>query len=209
LATTSKTTHRVSATLNLPAKVPALITYAEGIVTNMTGNASFPNPSPALTIISAAITALQAAETATLARTKGAATTRNERRTDLVALLQQLRTSVQTTADGNAANAPSIIQSAGMAVRKTPARKPRVFSLKAGAVSGTVKIVAPAAARRASYEWQYSVDGGKTWTALPGTLQAKTSVSGLTAGSTVEVKYQALTRTGEGNWSAPISMLVQ
>jgi hypothetical protein len=39
---------RRAASLKLPTKVPALITYAQGIVKAMTGNASFLSPTPAL-----------------------------------------------------------------------------------------------------------------------------------------------------------------
>jgi len=35
----SKSMHRTIVSLKLPTKVPALITYAQGIVTGMTGNA--------------------------------------------------------------------------------------------------------------------------------------------------------------------------
>jgi hypothetical protein len=54
----------------------------------------------------------------------------------------------------------TIIQNAGMSVRKPVVHGPRTFAAKAGAVSGSVKLVAPSAARRASYEWEYSVNGG-------------------------------------------------
>jgi hypothetical protein len=70
-----------------------------------------------------------------------------------------------------------------VAARKTPVRPPRVFAAKPGDVSGSVRPVAAAAARRASYEWQYSIDGGKTWVIAPARLQAKTTLSGLTAGA--------------------------
>jgi hypothetical protein len=88
-------------------------------------------------------------------------------------------------------------------------RAPRVFAAKAAAVTGTAKVIAPSAGHRASYEWEYSIDGGKTWVTLPVTLQAKTSVSGLVPGSTAQFKYRPVTKTGEENWSAPISLLVQ
>ena len=124
-------------------------------------------------------------------------------------LLQLLRAYIQGMADAAAENAPSIIQSAGVAVRKTPVRAPRVFDAQPGALSGTAKLVAAAAARRASYDWEYSTDGGKTWVALPGTLQAKTTVTGLTPGSTAQFRYCSVTLTGQGNWSAPVSLLVK
>jgi hypothetical protein len=208
MATTTKSPHRTTVTLSLPKRVPALIVYAKGIVQRMTANPSFPNPTPTLGALDAAIGELQAAETAALSRTKGAVAVRNEKRTTLVALLQQLRTYVQARADADPANAPSIIQSAGVAVRKTPTRRARAFTAKQGPVSGVAKIVAATAGRRASYEWQYSTDGGKTWITAPSTLQAKTNVAGLVPGSTVEFKYRAVIKTGEGDWSQPVSLIV-
>ena len=47
--------------------VPALISYAQGIVTRMTGNPSFPAPVPTLAAVTAALADLQTAETAALA----------------------------------------------------------------------------------------------------------------------------------------------
>ena len=194
--------------LALPKRINLLITYADNVVTRMTGNASFPSPSPALATVSAAITDLQNAETATLARTKGAAATRNAKRAALVSLLQQLRTYVQTIVDGNEENAPAMIQSLGMAVKKTATRKPRVFAALAGAVSGTVKLVAPSAGARSSYEWQYSTDG-KTWIALASTIQAKTTMTGQTAGAVLQFRYRPVTKTGEGNWSQTVQLIVK
>ena len=206
---TIKSPRRPIATLQLPKSAPALIVYAKGIVTRLTANASFPNPSPALTQITAAIDDLQVAETAVLARTKGAAATRNEKRAALVSLLQQLRANIQATADADGQNAASIIQSAGVAVRKTPTHRARAFAAKPGKVSGSATVVAKTAARRASYEWQYSTDGGKTWLTAPATLQAKTAIAGLLPGATVQFKYRPVTKTGEGDWSQPVSLMVQ
>jgi hypothetical protein len=198
------------ASLKLPAtKVPALITYAQGIVKGMTGNTSFPNPVPTLASVTAAINDLQTAETAALARTKGAVATRNEARTALVVLLEQLKAYIQAAADASPENGASIIQSAGVAVRKTPTHPARIFEATPGDVSGVAKVVAPAAARRASYEWEYSLDGGKTWVTLPSTLQAKTSVTGLASGTAVQFKYRPVTKTGEGNWSPAVSVTVK
>jgi hypothetical protein len=208
MATTAKSIHRATVTLMLPKAVPALIVYAQGIVKRMTGNASFPSPTPALAVLTAAIDDLQAAETAALARTKGAAAARDEKRTALVALLQQLRSQIQVTADADVTNGASIIQSAGVGVRKTATRHARAFAARPGPVSGVATVVAASAAPRASYEWQYSTDGGKTWITAPATLQAKTNISGLAQGVTVQFKYRAVTRTGEGDWSQPVSLMV-
>jgi hypothetical protein len=208
MATATKT-HRSLASLKLPKAVPALITYAQGIVKSLTGNASFATPSPTLASITQAINDLQTAETAVLARTKGAATTRNDKRTALLTLLQELRSYIQVQADANMDTGAAIIESAGIAVKKTAVRAPRVFAAKPADVSGSVKLVTNSAGHRASYEWEYTTNGGQSWVTMPTTLQAKTSLSGLTSGSTVQFRYRPVTKTGEGNWSQPVSLLVK
>jgi hypothetical protein len=204
--TTTNVTHRPVVSLKLPRPNSAFITYAQAIVKGMTGNAYFPAPSPTLAVLTAAIADMQTAETAALARTKGAVQSRNEKRATLVSLLQQARSYVQGIADQNPENGGSIITSAGLAVKKAPNRAPRVFEVKAGTVSGQVKLIAPSAGHRSSYEWDYSTDGGKTWVALPPTIQAKTSLLGLTPGTSVQFRYRAVTKTGVADWSAPITM---
>ena len=88
MTTTTTTLHRSLAALKLPNTVPALISYAQGIVKEMTGNTAFPFPTPTLAVVTQAITDLQTAETSALARTEGAVAVRNEKRAALVTLLQ-------------------------------------------------------------------------------------------------------------------------
>ncbi len=206
--TLSTKTHRAIAVLSLPSNVPALVTYCTGVIKGLTNNAYFQTPTPPIATLQSATNDVQTAETGAQARAKGAVALRNAKKVSLVTLMEEARTYVQSTADASPENAPAIIQSAGMAVRKTPIRPPRVFAAKPTGISGAVKIVAPAAARRASYEWQYSTDGGKTWLALKSTLQAKTSMTGLTPATTVQFRYRAVIKAGEGDWSQPISLLV-
>ena len=159
-------------------------------------------------MVSAAITDLQTAETATLTRIKGAAATRNAKRALLINLLQQLRMYVQTAVDGNEDNAPAMIQSSGMAVKKIGIRKPRLFAALAGAISGTVTLVAPSAGHRVSYAWQYSADG-KTWLDVAMTLQAKATLSGQTPGAVLQFRYRSVSKAGETDWSAPVTFTVR
>jgi hypothetical protein len=209
MSTPSKTVHRSFASLKLPNKVPALITYAQGIVKSMTGNVAFPSPAPTLAAVTEAINELQTAETAALARTKGAVAIRNEKRTALITMLQQLRGNIQSVADADPETSASVIQSAGVALRKTAVHARRTFAAKFGPTSGSVHLTAELAARRASYEWQYSTDGGKTWVSAPVTLQAKTTIPGLTPAATVVFRSRAVTKTGEGDWSQPASIIVK
>ena len=67
----------------------------------------------------------------------------------------------------------------------------------------------PAASRRAAHDWEYSTDGGKTWVGAPSTLGARTTVTGLPAGTAVLFRFRALTKTGEGDWSQPTALLVK
>ena len=163
MAIPSALTNRPLASLKLPrAHVAQLIGYARTVVDAMGKSASFKSPTPSLKVVSAAIEALQAAQTSALTRASGAATTRNDRKADLVKLLQALKAYVQTiVADATPENAVSIIESAGMSVRRHPAFPGRVFAAKHGDVSGTVKLVAPSAGARAGYEWASSIDAGK------------------------------------------------
>ena len=141
---TTKSIHRSVAALNLPTQVPALISSAKAMVQAMTNNASFATPAPPLATVSSAINDLETAETATQSRTKGAATTRNEKKAALMQLLEQVRAYVQTVADTNLENGGSAAsQSAGMSVKKTTVRvHTRTFAAQPGAVSGSVKMVA-------------------------------------------------------------------
>ncbi len=209
MTSTTKSTPRAIVVLKLPGSVPALITMAKAIIQAMTANAAFATPQPALADVATATTNLQTSEAAALARTKGAVATRDQQKVTLVALLRELGTYVQHQADANAESATAIIQGAGMNVRKTAVRKPRVFAAAPGAVSGTVKLETSSAGHRASYEWQYSLDGGKTWLVAPSTLQAKTIILGLTPGVSVMFKYRAVTKTGEGDWSQPVTIIVK
>jgi len=208
--TTNKKTQQPLAILNLPTQVELLVTYAENVVARMTGNPAFTTPVPNLALVTTATGDLRVAQTAVQARTKGTVAIRDEKRTALVTLLKQLRGYVQSTADATPDTALSIIESSGFAVRKTAARKPRVFDALPGAVSGSAKLVAPSAGQRASYEWEYSTDGGKTWVTQPVTMQAKTTVTGLTPGASVQFRYRPVTpKAGEGDWSHSLQLIVK
>jgi hypothetical protein len=104
--------------------------------------------------------------------------------------------------------AGGVIDRASVLIGSTK-RRIGVFAAKPGAVSGSVQLVTASVARRAFYEWRYSIDGGKTWVTSASTLQTKTTVAGLTVGSTVMFRYRGATRTGEGDWSQPTSLLVR
>ena len=210
MATTNKSIHRATITLGIPNKTADLILFADNVVQKITNNPAFPTPTPTVAVLAAAVSDLHSAETTALSRAKGAATVRNDKRTALISLLQQFRGYVQGVADATPENGAAIIESAGLTVRKIVARGKRPFAARQGALSGTAVVTAVTAGDRSSYEWQYSTDGGKTWAFAPATTQGKTTISGLPVGTTVEFRYLSVTpKGGQGDWSAPVSLLMK
>jgi hypothetical protein len=199
---------RAIAVLHLPRKVPEVVALAASVVKAIKSSRHFPNPSPPLADLRNAIDELQLAHARTRLRTPGAVDSRNERLGILDALLGLLRAHVQGIADLDPPRGRAIIRSAGFGLRKAQKRKRACFRARPGAEPGTVIVVAPAAAKRASYDWEYSLDRGRTWKALPSTLQARTSLSFLPAQSVVELRYRAITQAGQGAWSGPIAIFV-
>jgi hypothetical protein len=203
------TTHRALVVLNLPTRVTDFVKFGQGIVAAMTGNAHFPSPTPTLAAVTALLTTLVTTETAAATRAKGTVPARNAAKAAAVAALQQLKAYVQQVADADPENAESIITSATMSVRKATSHTKAPFTVKQGSTSGTARLVAKAVAERASYVWQWSSDGGKTWTAVTPTLQAKTTITGLPVGTSCAFRFQALTKGGEEDWSQVVTMVVK
>ena len=208
----SKTTTSVRSlvSLDLPKTVPALLSFADQVVKSVTNNPSFPTPSPTLAVIAQAIADLRAAQAAALLRAKGAVQARNDKKIALVKLLQLFKSYVQNIADQDPDTSATVIHGAGLAVKKAPNRKPHTFAVTSGAISGSVKLVTVSAGSRASYLWQYSTDGGKTWIDVPGTSKAKTIIVGLPAGTTVLFRYRTVTpKAGQSDFVPALAFLVK
>jgi hypothetical protein len=201
------TVKRTTAVLKIPTRKSSVAAFASSVINSMTGNASFPNPTPPLATVAADLAAYEAAEAQAVTRVKGAVVTRNAKYAVLRADLEHLMGSVQQVADANPATAQSLIEGAGFAIRKTASRTKSELKIVAGAVPGSVKLSAKAVDKRASYEWQYSTDQ-KTWTNAPASLQAKTAITGLTVGTTYYFRFRGVTKAGEGAYSQVVQVLV-
>lgn len=55
---------------------------------------------------------------------------------------------------------------------------------------------------------QYSTHG-KTWIDLAMTLQAETVLTGQAPGAVLQFRYRWATKTGESDWSAPVTYTVK
>jgi hypothetical protein len=200
---------RSVAVLKLSPRVKNVITFAQNITSALTNNTHFPSPNPTLATFQADVAALNTAETAVLSRTKGAVETRNAKLAIVRTDLENLKTYVQSVAAlATPTDADAIIESAGMTIRKVTLHDKPALAAKQGSVTGTVNLAAKAAAKRASYNWQYSVDQ-KTWITVPETLQAKTGISGMTAGTMYYFRVQPVTSAGVGDWSQLVSLIVK
>jgi hypothetical protein len=204
-------TPKIHVALHKPTTITGLISMVQAIeAATASASTTFPSPTPSMAQFISDIDALVAAENAAKTRVKGAVQTRDAKLAIVTTDLKQLVAYVETVANANPATAAAVINSAGMVVRKQPLRSKNDINFRKTAVtSGSVVVMARVGSRqRQSHEWEYSTDGGKTWLPLPPTTQAKTTITGLTPGSTVQVKQRAVTSTGPGAWTDPASALV-
>jgi hypothetical protein len=98
---------------------------------------------------------------------------------------------VQQLANASPTQAANIAAAAAMALRKSGAHPKSDLTVNQ-TVSGTVHVVARTVKGAKSHEWQYSVDGGKTWTSASPTTKANTLISGLSPGTLVQVRQRAI-----------------
>jgi hypothetical protein len=203
------TTHRTVATLKIPRGILFVVALAKTILQALTGNSAFPSPDPPLAALQAAIADLEAAMAMVQTRARGAVAMRNLKLATVVSLLRQLKAYVQKVADASPEKAAALIQSASMTVQMVTVRARRVFAVKPGTVSGSVVLVAPRAGDRASYEWAFSNDGGKTWQEARATLKSRTTITGLQPGGTYLFRYRPVTKAADTDWSQPLSLIVQ
>ena len=197
------------ATLSLPKLNKPLLTFARAVHSALLNNPAFPSPSPTLDVFAADIDEFEDAETKVASRTKGAASLRDAKKKKVREDLFHLRDYVQSVAEAspNAAAAAAVIESAFMTVRKAPRRTIPDRSAKNADVSGKVLLTARAAAPRAVYYWEVSLDQS-TWTRLPETMVARAEVVGLTSAQTYSFRVRAMTRAGWKEYSPVVSLIV-
>jgi hypothetical protein len=198
---------RPHAVLKLDKRILHVIAFAGHVVQSMTDNPNFPTPTPPLADVQADIDALTIAQSTVLSRTYGVAKIRDGYLATVRLDLARLRSYVQTLADRvNAELAAQLIASSGFSVKRRGVHPKQRAAAIPGPVSGSVRLTAPFAGKRAAYAWQYSSASG-LWTALADTIQASTRVDSLTPGSFYRFQVRALTRAGIGDWGDPVVFL--
>jgi len=185
----------------------AVIDRTTAVVSGMEANpAFFPAPTPPLAQVKGHLADLSAAQAALKSRT-GLRETRDEKQALVVADDRALHAYVQQVARANPAQAEHIAAAAAMSLKKVPTPQKKPLAVKS-TVSGSAKVVAKATKGAHANEWQMSTDGGKTWSDLPTTLQASTTVHNLQVAQVVYFRQRPVLKTGVGDWSQAIAAVV-
>jgi len=204
----NNTPHKIIVVLRLPKPVAAFIIRATAIHDAMAANSkTYPSPPLVLTSYATHISALSAAEVLAKTRAAGAVAARITAQKQVSTDIGELQGYVQMVVNADPADADNLAQQAGMFVRSYthPAKPPLAVKQTQ---TGVVHVVAKATKGAKLNDWQYSVDGGKTWVSIPSTTKAKTTISGLTPGVEVTYRQRVQTKAGAQDWSQPISALV-
>jgi hypothetical protein len=202
---------KIVVVLKLPEyEVPLLIVRARGILLAMTGNNWFPAPFPSLAEVEAATDDLFESETRTLTRVVDSVSDRNAKRMVLLSRLQRLAAYVEAIAIANPEHGAEIVESASMYLKKAGGPRGRTFHAKQ-IRAGAIQVFAPRAGVGAAYEFQYSLDGGRTWLGTPQqiTTRADVTIEGLPPRSMVHLRYRATVKAVTGDWSQTIALMVE
>jgi len=184
---------------------------AQTIITALTGNATFPTPSPTLATVTTALTDFQnalAMPERTAARDAQVAATR----VGLETLLQTLAASLELTPNVTDAQ----LATTGFDLRKPtshtsePVTAPGNVRLKSTGTSGEVQVLCDSVPRAKSYQLQYTQDTNAGPWSDGGTFGNTRGLmlQGLTRAKDYWVRVRAIGPDGPGAWSDPATILV-
>jgi hypothetical protein len=189
--------------------VPQKFQFARAVVVAMTGNAHFPNPSPALSVISNDANNLETAHTAAQTHAKGTSAQMQAMVKVLQLSMQALAHYVENIANADPNNAEAIIKSSGMQMKKTPVHVPRILRVVASA-KGQVTLTCPVT-RGASYKWDIAT-GDPTieanWKVYVVVKQSKTIQNGLISATVYHFRQWTVGLKGLGPVSQVVSTTV-
>lgn len=190
----------------------ALETRANSILTAMTGNSSFPNPTPTLadvqTLLSAYSTALAKADQGSPLEKA----VKNQKKDDLITALHSLGNYVLFTANGD----ELVARSSGFTIAKEPSPKPPVEPaagqvLSDGPNTGELNYKFNPVKGARSYLYQYTPEPlteASVWQSQAGTV-SKVRFSGLESGKRYWCRVMTVGTGGQAVYSEPVSRIVQ
>jgi hypothetical protein len=189
--------------------VPQLIQNSRHYVLSMTGNPYFPTPTPALASITAQTDQLEKDYAISLTRVKGSVGVMRAEEKKLITLNKTLASYVEMIANGNPPPGTDVIPKAGMVEKKTAVKKPKGFSVIHGPVMGEV-ILNSKSVKNVSTAYQMSTDPNNAalWQTIYMGIRVKFAKTGLTTGTRYYFRMAVTSKGVQGNWSAPIDLLV-
>jgi len=185
---------------------------ANSIISALTGNADFPNPTPTLAQMQAAVDAYTDALAKAKTGSQYEKAFKNQKRAELIGLLHRLGNYVLFTANGDALKA----KSSGFNIAKGPSPSPEVTAatnqkLEDGANPGELNYSFDRVPGARSYVYQYTTDpltNDSVWKNQVGTVR-KIVLTGLESGKKYWCRVMAIGINGQGIYSEPVSRLVQ
>jgi hypothetical protein len=194
--------------LNLPPNVAQLILFGRHVVTSVKGSQKLQSVVPAADKLS---TDLDTLETSEAHAKKGGQGAVDQRNADLEAVrtdFEVVRVGVLAVAAADPANAEVIIDSSGLSMKRKVGHKKGLAEV-AFPAPGQAHVKVKAVKRGASYEWQISGDGGKTFVPAGTTTIADQIFTGLTAGTTYEVRWRTTVRRTTSDWSQTFAFMMR
>ncbi len=183
-----------------------LILDINDIITGMTGNASYPTPSPTLAAVTAALntftTALSNASGGGVVLTSA----KNAARAGLVALVRELANYVQVACKGDI----TVLLSSGFPIQK-PVRNPvgqlpvpSNLTVSLGTYTGQLNASASPVFGAAVYNWRLTTAAAQTTVVQSAqTTAASNTFTGLTPGIVYNAEVNAVGAAGPSDWSPP------
>lgn len=208
--------HRSRAILKLNRQSTAsVLAKAYAVINGMGADEKrFAAPNPPLSALKDQAAKVEVAEQLVGTRVKASAAARNVQRELLVGMLETECSYVQTLCDASPEQAVAIIGAAGLSVAASPVRNRAILKVRRGLPSGTVELDANATAlvgktgKKACFNWQWTTDGGQTFTSVPTTPYAKTTIADLPTLTVVGFRVSTTTFKGTDDWSQIVTTLV-
>lgn len=181
------------------------IVFARYIVSSMTNNDYFPNPTPALSTITQIADELQLAYEQSRDGSKLQTAIMHSIATKLDMQLKVLGNYVLAIANRDNDIGAAIIYSAGMEIKQENGGRSTAFTVANTIMDGLVKLYTKSKGR-VSYVWEYSLDE-ETWTLASITIQANTIIKGLTPGKRYYFRVASIAKI-QSPWLGPINTIV-
>ncbi len=193
--------------MDIPTRIADKVLYTPKIITAFTGNPWLGTPSPTILVVQGHQDTLVDKQAIASTRVIGSAADRDVAWNVILLDLYAWKAYVQLIADGDLVNAITIILSAGFQVRHAPLNEKRILAVKAGTAPNSAILIAKAVAKRASYDWEWSLDG-QVWTRFgSSTPIAKTVMTGMKPATIHFFRYRGNTTKQEGSWCDPVAFI--